>query len=1190
MANGRVSRGAGDKVAYLVLTCFFLSGLTGLIYEILWTRMIVKIIGSAPFAVSIVLTVFMGGLGIGSYLAGRIIDRVKKPIRLVNIYGLLELAIGAYSFVIPLLLKAFAPLYAILYNRLFSYFMLYNLLTFVGCSLLLCFPVICMGATLPILCRFYVRSLSHLGTHAGRLYGLNTIGAATGSFLCGFWLINLLGMPGTLAFAVTINAAIGLACLLAGYLVKTPASVVETGGKDSLVTAAADRIPAEVPAYSKVVSGALIIFAVSGFCAMAYEVIWTRLLGLIVGPTTYSFTIVLVTFILSLALGSMIFGHLADKTKKVIWLLIGSQIFAALAALVISQLLGNSQIFFAKVIFKFKDHFALLNMVKTLILFCFMVVPTICLGATFPLVGKIYTRSISKVGRSIGFAYMVNTVGAVLGSFCAGFVLIPLVGKERGLSIVISLQLLTALVVAGIVAEKKRKNLLRTAMFITPVLAGLLLCLYFPRWDRYMLSEGKYHRFEFSAANLEKTGWLESLVHGFKKAEQYEKKELLYYGDGVGGFTTVIKYTDPFGTAEYIMANSGKTDASSRGDMATQTLSAHFGMLCHPNPVMVAVIGLASGITAGEVLHYPIKRLDAIEINDEVVAASDFFLPWNNNVLSDPRTNLIIQDGRAHLQLTREKYDVIISEPSNPWMAGLATLFTRDFFMLARDRLNEEGIFVQWIQAYQMDWPTFALIGRSFAEVFPNSVLASASMLDYLLVGFKSDKQLSVENAKQKLKYIQQSKNITFPDHRLIWRLVVSENIGEIFGEGLINTDSYPRLEFAAPKVMYNDDVSIVQNIESKKRFKPQSRSIIEQVTTDVGAQIDFAAYSFSVYNPFGDMVDLTKATPAQRERFFKLMDEYCANNPVNCLIFRDGRLKSRCFSVQTESLRSRIDLVPDKASSYFHLAGLYYLTGMLDEAAECCYEFLRIRPRNADVHYFLGQIFYKQENFVAAISHFKEVLKINPRYSDAYYELGVIMCQQGKADDAIKYWHEAIRLNPTFYGAYFNLGELYYQLGEMPKAIEYWQHALRLNPDDDMTHRQLAHAFAVEGKTAKAIMHLEESLRINPDLANSSMGILAWTLATCKDSSFRDPNRAIELAGRACRLTDYANPGMLDVLAAAYAAAGRFSDAVTTAEKALELSHTKGEEQMTQEIQMRLSLYKKKLPFIAPKSKKSAI
>ncbi|UCF43072.1 MAG: fused MFS/spermidine synthase, partial [Planctomycetota bacterium] len=402
-----VSRSSAGRIEALVLTCFFFSGVTGLTYEILWTRMIVKVIGAAPFAISIVLTVFMGGLGLGSYIASRTIDRIKQPLRLVRIYGILELAIGAYGLAVPFLLRAFTPLYAVVYNQLFSHFMLYNFITFIGCVVLLCIPVICMGATLPILCRFYVSSLSHLGTHAGRLYGLNTIGAALGALLCGFWFIHYLSMPGTLILAVLINGVIGILCLRAGSGTRP-----RKAASDSKTPSQADVVgTSKVAQYPGALTAALVIFAVSGFCAMAYEVIWAKLLGLIVGPTTYSFTIVLVTFILGLALGSMLFGWLGDKTGKPLWLLVSTQIVAALIVLGVSQVMGNSQFFFAKLIFTFRERFALLSISKAFILFCLMIFPTLCLGATFPLVGKIYTQSVSKVGRSIGVAYAINTIG-----------------------------------------------------------------------------------------------------------------------------------------------------------------------------------------------------------------------------------------------------------------------------------------------------------------------------------------------------------------------------------------------------------------------------------------------------------------------------------------------------------------------------------------------------------------------------------------------------------------------------------------------------------------------------------------------------------------------------------------------------------------------------------------------------------
>jgi len=1065
----------------LVLVCFFFSGVSGLIYEILWTRMLVKIIGAAPFAISIVLTVFMAGLGIGSYVAGRVIDRIKQPIKLVKIYGILELLIGAYGLVLPLLLTAFLPIYAVIYNRLFNYFMLYNILTFVGCSILLCIPVICMGATLPILCRFYVTRLSHLGTHAGRLYGLNTIGAAFGALLCGFWLISLLGVPGTLVFAVLINGVIGLLCLLVGS--KEREIVIDVQQPQKADT--------ETVRYPAVVIGALVIFAVSGFCAMSYEVIWTKLLGLIVGPTTYSFTIVLVTFITGLALGSMLFGWLGDKMKRPVWLLISTQIAAGLLVLGISQILGNSQLFFSKLLYTFREHFAMLSLSKAAILFIFMILPTLCLGATFPLVSKIYTQSILKVGRSIGVAYAINTIGAVLGSFCAGFVLIPQFGKENSLSLVIGLQLLTSLVIAGVIVLGRKEGVMRWFSVGVPALAGLVLCFYFPIWNHLALSLGRYHRFGEIETSIKNTGWLESFLQGPEILTRIQRGELVYYGDGIGGFTTVLKYPGVLGGFEYSLANSGKPDASSRADMQTQTLLAHFPMLFHRDPKTVMVLGLASGITTGEVLCYPVERLDVLDINQQVVAASDFFIPWNNHVLSNSRTNLIIQDGRAHLQLTDRKYDVIISEPSNPWMAGLAALFTREFFTLGRDRLNEDGIFCQWVHVYEMDWSAFALIGRAFEEVFPNNLLVvtepSTFGSDYLLVGFKGGDKLVLENAQRKLSYAKQSKNMTLADPRLLYRLIMSEDLRELFGPGPVNTDSRPRLEFAAPKLMYTNDLKISRNIRSGKKLDPRTTHIVQQVTADVNAQIDYAAYAFSVNIPFPDMVDLSKATPAQKERFYKIVETCCTKDTIDFDILKDKELTERCRTIQIETIENKIDSMPDKAISHFYLADLYQERSMLNEAVANYFKTLEINPDFAEVHYNLAVALDKQNKVDETIEQFREALRLKPELARTVYESsGKVFARHGKYEEAAQEFGKVLEISPNDPNIQNYLGTMFAQQGKLYEAIEHFSEALRIKPDNAEVHHNIGVAFSQQGKLDEAIKHFSEALRIKPDFTDA--------------------------------------------------------------------------------------------------------
>jgi len=1083
-----------------VLICFFLSGFSGLIYEILWTRLMVEIIGCAPFAVSIILTIFMGGLGLGSYLAGRSIDRIRQPLAMVKVYGLLELVIGVYALLIPLVLTVLKPIQSILYNGLYDRFMVYHLVTFMLSALVLGLPIICMGATLPILCRFCIANLTHLGTHTGRLYGLNTIGAALGALSCGFWLISRWGVAGALTVAVAVNFMIGLACLAIGYKARLGlAAKLKAGGGDEPETHKKPLINPDSPG-SLESKAALAIFGVSGFCAMASEVIWTRLLGLIVGPTTYSFTIVLVTFITGLALGSLIFGRLADRSQNTFRLLLFTQIAAALLVLGISQILGGSQLFFAKLIFSFEDQFALLSLLKAAVLFGFMLLPTLCFGACFPLVGKITTRSVTQVGRSIGLAYMINTVGALMGAFCAGFVLIPLAGKESGLSLVVGLQLLTCLLAAGIQLGKKKQRPLNFAGLAAPLLAGLVLCFYYPAFNHAQLATGKYSRFEKIRAELIDSGWLESLFQGSRILARSETEELVYYGEGIGGFTTVVKSADALGTIKYTLANSGKPDATSQGDMTTQTLLAHFPMLFQKNPRTVMVIGLASGVTAGEVLWYPVDQLDILEINDQVVAASNFFAPWNNHVLAAPRTRLILQDARAHLQLTGRSYDVIISEPSNPWMAGLAALFTREFFALAKDRLTDEGVFVQWMHAYQMDWETFALVGRTFAGVFPNSLLLSTEPSgganDYLLVGFKGQNRLDLAYADRKQTYVQKSSNVTLKDPRLLYRMIMSQNLPKLFGAGDIHTDNHPRLEFAAPKLMHRDglQIQIYQKILAQRwaGLARDTIDVIRQVEENTDSRIDFAAYALSLYSPFKGMTDTVQATASQKRRILDLVENYCAESEVDYSIFTDKALEQRCLAIQIDVIEKKMDRLPNRLLAYEYLGTLYCLKGRVPEARNYYTKAVQMGPLSALMHHNLGVALMKQGREEAAGHHFSEAIQVDPADARSHFNLGYVRARQGRLDEAIDQYNAALRINPNLAEAHYPLGLALAERNRLDEAIRHFSEALRVNPEHKDAYNAQGVALSRRGRLDEAIHDFYEALRLDPDFsgAHNNLGI----------------------------------------------------------------------------------------------------
>ncbi|MCK5172857.1 MAG: tetratricopeptide repeat protein, partial [Planctomycetes bacterium] len=612
------------------------------------------------------------------------------------------------------------------------------------------------------------------------------------------------------------------------------------------------------------------------------------------------------------------------------------------------------------------------------------------------------------------------------GSFCAGFILVPMLGKESSLSLVTGLQLLTAIVAGIVIFRAHLKNILKLSILATPAVAGIVLCFYFPVWDHVVLSRGKYHRFEELDVGITHRSWLDSLLNGPEILTRGERGKLVFYGEGIGGFTTVLKFPDPLGHIDYVMANSGKSDASSKGDMETQTLSAHLPMLFHKDAKSVMVLGLASGVTAGEILYYPVERLDVIDISHQVVAGSDFFIPWNNNVLSNERTNLIIQDGRAHLQLSEIKYDVVISEPSNPWMAGLAALFTRDFFELAHESLNDDGIFVQFIHSYQMDWPSFSMVGRTFAEVFDNSLLISTIPgrigPDYLLVGFKGKDGPVLENARENLSYIQDAQNVGLVDARLLYRLIVAEDLEKLFGPGPVNTDIEPHLEFAAPKLLYQGKSAIVENIKERRWLSPETEAIVDELKANVDSQIDFATYALSIYSPFKNMVDLAEAESSQKQRFFSLMGAYCAKNPVDYSLFSDKEIKEKCASLQIKIIEDGIDQMPDRAFSYMYLGLLYNTMDMVDRAEEAYNKSLEIRPDVWDIYLNMATMFNRHKQFDRAIAQYNKALQINPGLVEAHVNIGMVLAQRGQVNEAADRFLAALRIDPQFANAYNGL------------------------------------------------------------------------------------------------------------------------------------------------------------------------
>ncbi|MDB5048285.1 MAG: spermine/spermidine synthase family protein [Fibrobacteres bacterium] len=917
----------------ILLACFFVSGFGSLVYETLWTRHLTHVIGGSPYAVSIILSVFMGGLGLGGALGGRLADRLARPGRLLQAYGVLELFIGLYALALPTLLSLCRPVFAAVYSHWYASPFLYNTVVFSLCAALLILPVLCMGATLPLLGKYCVRGPDRVGGPLSFLYAVNTLGAAAGVLTAGFWLFPALGLKATTLIAAALNGAVGALCMVLGgrapreaapemraeasraagpAKAKGPGGNKGNRGQGSLnVTEAGGSAQAGFRA-------ALIVFAVSGFCAMAYEVTWTKVLTLIMGPTTHAFTLVLAVFITGLALGGWAFGRISDRVRNPAWLLAVTQGGAALLALAAGQRMGNSLFLFQKIDFQFQDRFIGSLAVKSLFLFAFMLAPTFLLGAAFPLTMRLAARAGERLGRSVGTAYAVNTFGGVLGAWIAGFLMIPRLGSERSLGALAAVQLIAAAALAFAALRSRGKEGKRVWRLLGSVAASALaiaLCLNFPSWDRVSLGRAA-NRIPGSA--IATTSWLDAFFGRHPASPVLIPEEQVFYGDGIGGFTSVWRTLNLLGNHEYGLFVSGKADASSRLDMFTQVLLCQFPMVLHPHPKKVMVLGLASGITAGEALKYDIDRLDVLEINPQVAEASGFFKPWNGALLEDSRTHLILQDAKAHLLLSREKYDVIISEPSNPWMAGLAELFTKEFFQRARDHLEEGGVMVEFLHSYQMDWETFSMVGRTFAQVFPNGMLVRTmpddrrlpgSASDYLLVGIKGTGRPGLAGTPEKREALARSTNLRLADPRLFYRLLESENLPGLFGPGPINTDNLPLLEFSAPRLRFTfDSRAIEAAIAAGPPLSDSTRALRDSLRADPESRLEFAEYALSVSKPFPGMMDWPAATPPQRQQFTKSLDAYCSQAHVTDWEFLDdAEMKTRCSVVQMAALNRNL-------------------------------------------------------------------------------------------------------------------------------------------------------------------------------------------------------------------------------------------------------------------------------------------
>lgn len=772
----------------VLVPLFLSSGATSLVYETLWSRELHLIVGTSQLAISTTLAAFMAGLAAGGVVASRVVHRARRPLVW---YAALEVFIGLYALAFPWIMKAFTPLYLLWGQGVDRSPAETALFQLVSLGALLLPPTVAMGATLPLLARFAVLDDKEAGVQVGRLYGANTLGAVVGAGLAGFVLLPELGLARTTWLVASANLVLGAVAFLLGR----EAPEIPVG----------ERAPA---ARAEGESALLwMVATLAGFASLLYEVSWFRVLVLTLGGSAYAFSLMLLAFLLGIGIGGWLGGPLADRAyarggrAEVLRWLAGIQVLVAVLAWL--TMFG-----YGELPYQYVSLFASAEKARELfwpimLLLALGVTLPACLGmgAAFPFLVRAAVGPSTPgedTGGPLGRLYGANTVGAILGAAGGGFLLLPVLHVTGSVLLAVSANLLAAALAFGLSGPTRQR--------LVMVVAGAFLTIglthrWPPPWDPLLMTSGMY-KYVTDIEDRSRQGVYNYAV---------EPYDLLFYDEGLSAVVTVARVRS---TGNIWLANNGKIDASSQADMPTQVLVAQLPFAFRPEARTAAVIGLASGVTAGSATTQPaLTRIDIVELEPAVVEASTYFDEINNTPLADPRSKLYTNDGRNHIVLTHEStYDVIISEPSNPWLTGVSNLFTAEFFALGKTRLTPGGVWSQWVQMYGMDYKDLLSLLRTFSETYAHVMLFSTiEDADLVLVG--SDAPLTLDIAASEA-MIRASEAVAIDLAQVkVWSAydllalyhLDRDGILAQAGQTEINTDDNMRIEYSAPRHLYDD-------------------------------------------------------------------------------------------------------------------------------------------------------------------------------------------------------------------------------------------------------------------------------------------------------------------------------------------------------------------------------------------------
>jgi predicted membrane-bound spermidine synthase len=814
-----------SKVHRWLYVLFFFSGMASLTCETIWFKQLQFVLGSSTFSVSVVVACFFGGFAIGGWLGGLLADRCP---RLLVLYALLELILGLASAAVTVTLSSWQTWVAWLAPWIGPQSNLSRPLTVLLAAGILIIPTALMGATLPVLAKYQVRSDVSLSRRISLLYGANTLGGATGCALVGFFLIGWLGVIESALLASFIYVVIALGAIVA-----------------ILFTSAANQVPeSRAPDREPIIGGSTVrsdrwlklVFALTGFTSIAYEVLWFRLLTYFGVHTVYAFAGMLTTYLLGLVLGALITArYLASRTGRHLLDFAQVQLLTAAATIVSLALLGRAPNILEAIAwleqrpglnYVLADAFAANSGFFGLCLIV-MLLPCTLIGISFPLAMELIAHRHITLGSRIGMLYSVNTLGGVLSSLIVGFALLPLLGCQLCYMTIV---------------------LLNLALFMILVCSEPSL-----RADRRLLRSGVMAGAWFVVCYL-------SLGNNYLKQAltDYPAAKVLAFHESPDATFVVLEYRAPYAEPFQQLVVNGTSYANNYppGRRYMGTLG-HLPILLHPDPRSALVISIGTGTTVGSLtLHPRLEKIWAVDIARDVFELAQLFVPINHRYTESPKVRMVVADGRHFLLGTNLRFDVLTFEPPPPIEAGVVNLYSREFYRLAKEHMNPRAMLCQWIPLDNQFELLSRMMIRTLQVEFPHVSLWISSRMEAAIIASMEPLRIDPDRLRERMSYPSVGDDLTAnglgePEQLLAAFVTADDGLADYVGAAPTVTDDQPRIEYYnlySPKreIRYADILTHRQPVEHymiRRPPDPDRLHLCQTVIEDIWYEYEEARF-----------------------------------------------------------------------------------------------------------------------------------------------------------------------------------------------------------------------------------------------------------------------------------------------------------------------------------------------------------